>query len=49
MISPGDILDMNVARYRGLIEVERNLELRTKLGEALARDLVRPANDILAD
>lgn len=40
MISPDDILDMNIARYRGLMEIETNPELRTKLKEALARDLV---------
>ncbi len=39
MTSLGNILDMNIARYRELIRVEKDPQLRAKLEEALARDL----------
>ena len=39
MTSPDELLDMNMARYRGLIDFETNPGLRAKLEEALARDL----------
>lgn len=39
MTSPEDLLDLNIARYRGLIRTEKDAQFRAKLEEALARDL----------
>ena len=52
MTSPEHILDMNIARYRELIRIEKDSLFRAKLEEALARDLktkLQLARSIQAD